>query len=97
MTEIKLILIVGLVNPGLYILSEKWGILTWLQLRVKQWAWPSHCQFCMMWRLAIIETAIWHFVVAGVSWQSLAIAPISLAAAVLSLTCLTLIYGRAQY
>lgn len=50
-----LVAIMGLFNAAVYWTLEKWGVIKFMQLHIREWVWPSSCQLCFFHRCALVE------------------------------------------
>jgi hypothetical protein len=54
METIKLLLIVSLLNVGIWVLCLKWELIKWYQFRRAKWM-PDSCNFCFFFWLAMFD------------------------------------------
>lgn len=60
MTMAIITLIFGLLNTGLFIIADKWGVIRYYELHRQKWM-PDKCEFCLFFWMALTELLIWSF------------------------------------
>lgn len=69
---VALHIVLSLFNVAFWVVLGKWGVIEWMQFRCPEWLWPTKCQFCFFYRLAMLEVLAVQFI-AGVRPESLVI------------------------
>jgi len=57
--------VVSMLNPGLFLIAIKFGIIEWYEIYKKRWM-PKKCEFCLFFWMTVLESSIyfsifWHW------------------------------------